>query len=273
MNRLVKSVLWVAGLGLLVFGVLGLGAYPTGITGRTQKPGSTPGCTCHGLSPTAGVSVALSGPASLAPNQAGSYALEVRGGPLAAAGTDIATSAGSLSPVDGSLQKIGDELTHTGPKSPAGEVVRFDFTYTAPSSEGAATLYANGNSVNLSNSSDGDQWNFASNLTIAVQAATGVASLDLPGSFALDQNYPNPFNPSTTINFTLPTAAHVRLLLYDVSGQLVATIVDETMDAGYKAVQWTAGGLASGVYLYRLDALSLSGTGSFSASRKLIVMK
>ena len=272
MNRLVKAVLWVLGAGFLVFGVLSLGAYPTGITGVTQK-GLTPGCTCHNLTPSAGVSVVLSGPGNLAPSQAGSYALEVRGGPLQAAGTNIAASSGTLSPSDASLQKLGDELTHVQPKSSTGEVVRFDFSYTAPTSQGQATLYANGNSVNLNGLNTGDEWNYANNLVITVQPTTGVASLGLPGAFAMDQNYPNPFNPSTTINFALPVPAHASLRVYDASGKEVATIVDETMDAGYKTIQWTAGGLSSGVYLYRLDAISSSGTGSFTASKKLILIK
>ena len=272
MNRSIKIVLWIVATGFLVFGVLGLGAYPTGITGVTLK-GSTPGCTCHSIEPSAGVNVTMSGPGILAPGQDGSYAVEVRGGPLVAGGTNIAASAGLLNPVDASLQKIGDELTHTSPKAPAGEIVRFDFGYTAPSTQGQVTLYANGNSVNDNGLNTGDQWNYANNLVITVQPTTGLASLGRPGSFGLDQNYPNPFNPSTTINFALPVEAFVTLRLYDAAGHEVATLLEETMDAGYQTVRWSAGGFSSGVYLYRLDAASANGTGSFTASKKLILMK
>lgn len=272
MNRTLKLVLWAASACLLIFGVLSLGAYPTGITGVTNK-GSSPGCTCHAALPSPGVNVVLSGPGNLTPSQTGAYALQVSGGPLVAAGTNIAASAGSLNPVDASLQLIVDELTHTQPKSPSGEVVRFDFNYTAPASPGAVTLYANGNSVNLNGLNSGDQWNFASNLSVTVQPSTGVAGLAMPGSFGMDQNYPNPFNPSTTIGFALPVTAHVILRVYNAAGQEVALLLDETMEAGYRAVQWTAGSLASGVYVYRLDAFSPTGELAFQASRKLIVMK
>ena len=272
MNRTLKVVLWVATACLLVFGVLNLGAFPTGITGVTMK-GSTPGCTCHGASPSPGVSVVLSGASTLAPSQTGAYALQVSGGPLLSAGTNIAASAGSLSAVDASLQLLAGELTHTQPKAPSGEVVRFDFNYTAPASTGTVTLYANGNSVNLSGTNIGDQWNFANNFTITVQPSTGVASLGVPGSFGMDQNYPNPFNPSTTINFALPVSAHVTLRVYDAAGREVAVLLDETLEAGYRTVQWTAGSLASGVYVYRLEAFSSAGDLAFGSSKKLILMK
>jgi len=272
MNRSFTVGLWVVAAGFLVFGVLGLGAYPTGITGVTLK-GSTPGCTCHNISPSTGVNVVISGPGILAPSQAGSYAVEVRGGPLVAAGTNIAASSGTLSPVDISLQKVGDELTHTAPKASSGEVVRFDFGYTAPATQGQATLYANGNSVNDNGLNTGDQWNYANNFVVTVEPTTGVATLGVPSSFGLDQNYPNPFNPSTTINFALPVTAHVTLRVYDASGQEVVRLLEETMGPGYQTVRWAAGGLSSGVYLYRLDAVTAEGGESFSASRKLILMK
>ena len=272
MNRLVKTVLWVGAACLLVFGVLSLGAYPTGITGVTNKS-LNPGCTCHGSLPSAGVNVVLSGPGSLAPSQTGAYALEVTGGPLLSAGTNIASSAGSLNPVDGSLQKIGDELTHVSPKPSADGAVRFDFNFTAPASLGTVTLYANGNSVNLNGFSSGDQWNFANNFSVSVQPSTGVASLGVPGSFALDQNYPNPFNPTTNIAFALPVSAHVTLRVYDAAGKEVARLLDGAMESGYNTIQWTAGSLASGVYVYRLEAFSTTGELAFAASKKLILMK
>lgn len=272
MHGLSRVVLWSVSVALVVFGVLGLDAYPTGITGVTMKS-STPGCTCHSLSPSASVSVTISGPAALGPSQSGSYAVEVRGGPLQAAGTNIASSIGSLNPSDASLQKIGDELTHTEPKPSSGEVVRFDFSYTAPSFQGQAILYANGNSVNANGLNTGDAWNYANNLLVAIQPPTGVAGIALPGSFGLDQNYPNPFNPSTTINFALPVPATVVLRAYDAAGQVVAVILDGAMEAGYKTVRWAPAGLASGVYFYRLDATATRGERLFTASRKFIFMK
>jgi uncharacterized protein (TIGR03790 family) len=69
----------------------------------------------------------------------------------------------------------------------------------------------------------------------------------------LEQNYPNPFNPSTTISFALPTDAKVKLEVYNVLGQRVAILLDKSLQAGYYAVNFDAGGLASGLYFCRLQ--------------------
>ena len=62
----------------------------------------------------------------------------------------------------------------------------------------------------------------------------------LPQGFALGQNYPNPFNPSTIIPYQIPTAAHVRLEVFNLLGQRVATLVDAERPAGFHTAQWTA---------------------------------
>lgn len=90
---------------------------------------------------------------------------------------------------------------------------------------------------------------------------------DLPTGFNLSQNYPNPFNPVTQIRFSLPKAAHVRLEIYNVSGQRVATLVDAQKSAGEHAVEFEASKLASGPYFYRIEA------GEFSAVKKLLMAK
>ena len=94
-------------------------------------------------------------------------------------------------------------------------------------------------------------------------AATGA----IPTQYALDQNYPNPFNPSTVIRIALPEAVKVRLVVYNVLGQLVAELINGELAAGYHDVEFQAGRLASGVYLYRVEA------GHFVAVRKLVVMR
>jgi WD40 repeat protein len=85
------------------------------------------------------------------------------------------------------------------------------------------------------------------------------AELNAPVPFSLSQNSPNPFNPSTTLRFGLPESGHVRLAVYDVTGALVRTLVDETFLSGSHSVVWDgrdANGreVASGVYVYRLTA-------------------
>lgn len=89
----------------------------------------------------------------------------------------------------------------------------------------------------------------------------------LPQKIALEQNFPNPFNPSTTIRFQLPESRDVLLQVIDLLGREVATLANGRMVAGSYSVRWDAGGLASGVYLYRLQA------GAFVATRKLMLVR
>jgi hypothetical protein len=77
---------------------------------------------------------------------------------------------------------------------------------------------------------------------------------DAPSEYRLDAAYPNPFNPTATISFQLREAAHVTLEAYNVIGQRVAIVVDETRDAGVYHATWDAGKLASGTYIIRLVA-------------------
>jgi hypothetical protein len=89
----------------------------------------------------------------------------------------------------------------------------------------------------------------------------------LPTVFALQQNYPNPFNPSTTIKYDLPKETRVKLVVYDILGREVSTLVDETQKSGSYRVVWNANRFASGVYLYRLQA------GNYSSTKKLLLLK
>ena len=93
------------------------------------------------------------------------------------------------------------------------------------------------------------------------------ADSTLPDAVALNQNYPNPFNPSTQITYELPQQTDVRLTVYDMVGRQVATLVNETVQAGVHNVNFDASSLSSGVYIYRLQA------GSSTLSRKLTVIK
>ena len=79
-----------------------------------------------------------------------------------------------------------------------------------------------------------------------------------PDKFKLSQNYPNPFNPSTTINFDMPVDGFVSLKVYNTSGKEVATLVNNTLTAGYHTVNFNASSLSSGVYNYRLESNGIS---------------
>lgn len=76
---------------------------------------------------------------------------------------------------------------------------------------------------------------------------------ELPSKMVLAQNYPNPFNPSTAIDFALPVDGNVKLIVTNLLGQTVATLVDRPMSAGWHSFTFDASRLASGVYLYRLE--------------------
>jgi len=109
----------------------------------------------------------------------------------------------------------------------------------------------------------------------AVIARTGTAIEEVPGDFALFQNYPNPFNPVTTIGFELPEDSRVTLSIFNMLGQKVETLSrDEEFDSGENELEFDATRLASGVYLYRIDARSIEGSGrSFTRTGKMVLMK
>jgi photosystem II stability/assembly factor-like uncharacterized protein len=87
-----------------------------------------------------------------------------------------------------------------------------------------------------------------------------------PGEWRLFQNYPNPFNPTTTIRYALPQRSHVTLTVFNCLGQEVATLVNETQEAGYHNARFDGTGLASGMYFYQLRA------GEAVASKRLIIV-
>ena len=88
-----------------------------------------------------------------------------------------------------------------------------------------------------------------------------------PSTFTLSQNYPNPFNLTTHIKYNITTAGLVTLRIFNMAGQEVKTLVNDYQNPGVHSVNWTAEGIASGIYLYQLK------TKDFSAAKKLIVTK
>jgi hypothetical protein len=90
---------------------------------------------------------------------------------------------------------------------------------------------------------------------------------EIPARLTLDQNYPNPFNPETMIRFALPEQADVRLTVYNLTGQKVATLIDDQRPPGWHMVRFDASGLSSGLYFYRIHA------GSHMLSRQMMLVK
>jgi photosystem II stability/assembly factor-like uncharacterized protein len=92
-------------------------------------------------------------------------------------------------------------------------------------------------------------------------------STTIASDYRLEQNYPNPFNPNTTIAFDLPKTSEVSLKVFNILGEEVATLVSDKLSAGSYSYEWDAINLASGVYLYRLQA------GGFVKTQKMVLIK
>lgn len=95
---------------------------------------------------------------------------------------------------------------------------------------------------------------YIDDIALDYTAGVSIAKIPEPAGFALDQNYPNPFNPSTDIRYVIPRSSRVRLEVFSVLGQSVATLVDAIVPAGIYTVRFDGTRLSSGVYYYRLTA-------------------
>ena len=89
----------------------------------------------------------------------------------------------------------------------------------------------------------------------------------IPDQYTLYQNYPNPFNPVTTISFTMPISANVKIAAYDIVGNQVATILNQTIWAGAQSITWNAKNRPSGVYFIRMES------GAFVRTQKVMLLK
>ena len=91
--------------------------------------------------------------------------------------------------------------------------------------------------------------------------------VDAPLEFELSQNYPNPFNPSTTIKFSLPVTSNVKLSVFNILGEEVQRLVNETKEAGIYTINFNAMQLNSGIYFYKLE------TRNFIQVKKMSLIK
>jgi hypothetical protein len=105
-------------------------------------------------------------------------------------------------------------------------------------------------------------WDFENQIPVSVEGSPFI-----PLMYTLEQNYPNPFNPSTTIIYSIPKGADVTLKVYNLLGQLVATLINENQIAGRHEVTFDASNLPSGLYFYQINA------GSFTDVKKMILLK
>ncbi|MBI1805283.1 MAG: T9SS type A sorting domain-containing protein [Ignavibacteriae bacterium] len=103
--------------------------------------------------------------------------------------------------------------------------------------------------------------------TSRMRASLDVDEREMPYQYSLEQNYPNPLNPTTEIRFTIPEAAFVHLIVYDILGQEVAVIVNEMKEQGKYSINWDCENCPSGVYFYRLQARS------FLSTKKMLLLR
>jgi len=107
---------------------------------------------------------------------------------------------------------------------------------------------------------------------VDISGALSVNDINIPMEFALHQNYPNPFNPITSIKYDLPNAGNVKLVIYDMMGREVRTLVNNNTNAGFQSVTWDAtnnfgNNVGAGVYIYQIKA------DGFIQSKKMILLK
>lgn len=118
-----------------------------------------------------------------------------------------------------------------------------------------------------------DWWYIENSPIIVVDSFEGIVNgisnqnTGIPKKYSLSQNYPNPFNPKTTIKFDISRPSYAKLIIYDVLGKEVSTLVDEKLNAGGYEIDFNASNLTSGTYFYRLIA------GEFIETKKMLLLK
>ena len=111
---------------------------------------------------------------------------------------------------------------------------------------------------------------------IYVSNTVDVKTIDeIPSEFVLKQNYPNPFNPTTTINYSLPQNSFVTLKIYDILGKEIKTLIQQNEAPGNYSVKFNGDGLASGIYIYKIQANNLESSSGqiFSDTKKFFLLK
>ena len=137
----------------------------------------------------------------------------------------------------------------------------FYFRFSIPENPPADTLY-----IRIQDSDDPTIFRESEPLLISISVGTEGESLN-PNTFELKQNYPNPFNPTTQIEFNLAGASFTKLEVFDASGRLIKTLVEGMKPAGTPTVTFDAAGLASGVYIYKIQSEGLT------ATKKMLLIK
>jgi hypothetical protein len=175
--------------------------------------------------------------------------------------------------VAGMIKKIMDKLT----SQISGVVISTENGFPTPSKTWTKTqLSAFWNAITAYEDKSGGIHNpkYVISALRGAMASLGIATAvetennqTIPTEYVVYQNYPNPFNPSTNIKFALPKESHVRLTIYDATGREVVTLINDQLAAGTHNIEWSAKNIASGLYLYRIEA------GNFVKVNKMLLVK
>ena len=182
---------------------------------------------------------------------------DLEGGPMTNFGTGLAYDIGVA---DGNVVVVGVATRDTS---------YFD-------SQESACYWLNGelhylvNQYDVPEGTEGWEWSAARGVTVV--GTLSIDGADIPEVFALHQNYPNPFNPITTLRYDLPEQSMVNIIIYDLLGRQVRTLINQTQDAGFKSVIWDATNdygkpVSAGVYLYKIQAEG------FIQTKKMVLLK
>lgn len=126
-------------------------------------------------------------------------------------------------------------------------------------------IYWPSGAVNTLTNLQGDQFlHIVEGGTVGVSLGDGIS---LPENFLQSQNYPNPFNDQTTIEYSLPKAFGVSIDIYNILGRKITTLINKVQPAGCHKITWTANGVSSGVYFYKIQA------GEFTETKRMLLLK
>ena len=143
-------------------------------------------------------------------------------------------------------------------------IVDGEYSVTIPTSVYAVDVDGDGDMDVLSASAIDNKIAWYENTgTVGVESISN----EIPGEFSLNQNYPNPFNPSTIIHFSIPEESFVTLMVFNTLGEEITTLINENIIAGNYEVEFYVTALPSGIYFYRLQAVS------FFETKKMVFMK
>ncbi|MFZ4621970.1 MAG: FlgD immunoglobulin-like domain containing protein, partial [Bacteroidota bacterium] len=159
-------------------------------------------------------------------------------------------------------------LAGVTPLTSAGDIVKFTFRLKVPNYPKNAVLFTMKKFI----LNETDHTDDIGGITLNVHDLA-----QLPTTYKLEQNYPNPFNPSTTINYQLPEDGSVKIVIYNMLGQIVRTLVNEVQSAGYYSMVWNGidesdRKVSSGVYIYRIEANGPQNK-RFTEVKKMVMIK